>query len=67
MLSPHARVRERALFTMSLDADRERRWQGVPERVEETIRSRPMEGQTVLARFRAEARRAVQASMFTGG
>lgn len=68
MISPHARARQRALFTMSLDADRARRAAGLPEPEREPIgRRKPMAGDTILARLQASIRPIIQDHTFNGG
>jgi hypothetical protein len=51
VLSPHAVVRERALFMLAVDADRRRRAEGLPER-ERALRREDEEA--ILARVRQE-------------
>ncbi len=67
MLSPHARARQWALFTMSLDADRARRATGLPEPELEVGKRKPMSGDTLLARLQASIRPVIQAHTFSGG
>lgn len=67
MLSPHAAARCRSLFTMSLDADRQRRAAGLPESKREVLRSRPMDGETLLHRMQMSLQPVIQTQIYSGG
>ena len=67
VISPHGVARERWLFLWAVDADRDRRAKGLPDRTPDTGSRKPLAGATLLDQMKARLRPHVQATYFTGG
>lgn len=68
MLSPHAILRQRSLFVLSLDADRARRAAGLPELEHVPLEGkRLVTGDNLVRRLAPGIWAAVQRAVFNGG